>query len=637
MRRLLISTTAIAVALSSVPPLPLLAQTTEGEACVPGEGVTCDPPAEALPEPSPLPAPVPEEVAPPVQPEAPETDAPSLFDLLPGQAPESPPAAEAEPEAPPPEVTPEAPPEAPAEVTPPVPEAPPAAPPEVTPEAEPAPAPDAPATDAPAEVPPPAPEAPPATPPEAPAPSTPEAPPATPQEAPVQPDPAPVPGTDTPPSVTPPTAETPEAAPGTAPGLPPTETAPPPADTAPPAATEDSAAAPEAAPEPQAEAMNALQSLLAPQSAPEAGTSAEPPAAAAAAADPLPGDPPAEGQAGQPAAAADPVDTIVSTITEADSRSSSEEFATTAREGETARDDDRGLSDLQKFGLVALGALAVGAVLSNGDRVVSNTGDRVVVDRGDGRFEVLKDDDTLIRRPGSTVRTQSYRDGSTRTIVERNDGTSIITIRDASGRVLRRVREGADGRQVVLIDDLTPVEPIDVTRLPSPPRQPVTISTQSSSADLQSALDAIGAREAARGYSLRQVRDIREVRALAPQIDVAPITFATGSAAIAVTEAEKLAALGEFIARTIEERPGELFLIEGHTDAVGSAASNLALSDRRAESVALALTEYFAVPPENLVVQGYGEGDLLVATDGNEPRNRRVAVRVVTPLLQASR
>ncbi|MEY3960244.1 MAG: hypothetical protein RIR14_898, partial [Pseudomonadota bacterium] len=77
----------------------------------------------------------------------------------------------------------------------------------------------------------------------------------------------------------------------------------------------------------------------------------------------------------------------------------------------------------------------------------------------------------------------------------------------------------------------------------------------------------------------------------------------------------------------------EMFLIEGHTDAVGRAAMNLALSDRRAESVALALTEYFDIPPENMVIQGYGESELLIDTEADERRNRRVAVRVITPLL----
>ena len=86
----------------------------------------------------------------------------------------------------------------------------------------------------------------------------------------------------------------------------------------------------------------------------------------------------------------------------------------------------------------------------------------------------------------------------------------------------------------------------------------------------------------------------------------------------------------------IDENPGEVFLIEGHTDAVGGAASNLALSDRRAESIALALTEIFGVPAENMIVQGYGERYLKVQTPDAEPLNRRVALRRITWLLDGA-
>ena len=86
----------------------------------------------------------------------------------------------------------------------------------------------------------------------------------------------------------------------------------------------------------------------------------------------------------------------------------------------------------------------------------------------------------------------------------------------------------------------------------------------------------------------------------------------------------------------IDDNPAELFLIEGHTDAVGSAASNLALSDRRAESVALALTEYFDIPPENMVVQGYGESELRIDTQRDERANRRAAVRIISPLMRVA-
>ena len=85
----------------------------------------------------------------------------------------------------------------------------------------------------------------------------------------------------------------------------------------------------------------------------------------------------------------------------------------------------------------------------------------------------------------------------------------------------------------------------------------------------------------------------------------------------------------------IARNPDEIFLIEGHTDAVGSNEANLLLSDRRAEAVAVALSEDFDIPPENLVTQGYGEEYLKVETYGPERENRRVAVRRITPLLRA--
>ena len=108
----------------------------------------------------------------------------------------------------------------------------------------------------------------------------------------------------------------------------------------------------------------------------------------------------------------------------------------------------------------------------------------------------------------------------------------------------------------------------------------------------------------------------------------------TGSWAIAPDQARKLASLARALNQAIERNPNEVYLVEGHTDAVGSAAYNLALSDRRAESVALAMTEYFAVPPENMVVQGYGESFLKVQTDAAEQMNRRASVRRITDLLR---
>jgi outer membrane protein OmpA-like peptidoglycan-associated protein len=317
-------------------------------------------------------------------------------------------------------------------------------------------------------------------------------------------------------------------------------------------------------------------------------------------------------------------------VTEDDTRDSTEEFA--AAPVTVAPGKKTGLSDFEKVGLLALGALAIGAMINGNKQVVSNTGDRVVVRQPDGSYQVYKDDNALLREPGSTVRTETYRDGSTRTVVQRVDGSQIVTIRDATGRVLQRVAYDRNGRGTVLIDDLQPEERVDVSTLP-PPRGN-QISVDDTDAALRAQLAAAQAEEVGRTFSLRQIRMIPEVRHLAPTIDVNNITFETGSSAIQATEARKLNKLGSLITQLIDANPNEVFLIEGHTDAVGSAASNLALSDRRAESVAKALTEYFDVPPENLVVQGYGEGELKIDTLGDERANRRVAVRIVTTLLR---
>ena len=162
-----------------------------------------------------------------------------------------------------------------------------------------------------------------------------------------------------------------------------------------------------------------------------------------------------------------------------------------------------------------------------------------------------------------------------------------------------------------------------------------TRSASPARSDLEAALRRTPDYGLNRSFSLGQVRNIRAVRELVPIIDIDSVTFDTGSAAIRPTEAEKLVDLGAAMRDLLDDSPGEVFLIEGHTDAVGSAGSNLTLSDRRAESMALALTEYFDIPPENMIVQGYGESYLKVPTLSSERENRRVAVRRITPLLTA--
>jgi OmpA-OmpF porin, OOP family len=137
----------------------------------------------------------------------------------------------------------------------------------------------------------------------------------------------------------------------------------------------------------------------------------------------------------------------------------------------------------------------------------------------------------------------------------------------------------------------------------------------------------------ARRYSLDEIRYSPSLRMLMPSIDVDTINFETGSWEIPPDQAAKLQSIADGLNRAIQRNPREVFLIEGHTDAVGNDVDNLSLSDRRAEAAAELLTQQFGVPAENLTSQGYGAQYLKEQTDGPSRINRRVTIRRITPLL----
>ncbi|MFN3937494.1 MAG: OmpA family protein [Gemmobacter sp.] len=292
--------------------------------------------------------------------------------------------------------------------------------------------------------------------------------------------------------------------------------------------------------------------------------------------------------------------------------------------------------DLERAGLAALGALAVGMMIDR-NRVVARGDERVIVQRDDGDLAIWRDDDAILRAEGGNRRIERYADGTSVSEWMRADGTRVVTVRDATGRVLSRQRVLADGTVIRLFDDALRVEPVDVAALPEMRYRELRLGprTDPDRALLLLEQAEADARAVDRAFSLRQIREVRQVRELVPVLSPDPITFETNRANIRSDEVPKLLQVGRVMARLIERNPREVFLIEGHTDATGPAAYNLGLSDRRAESVALALTEFFGIPPENMIVQGYGERYLRVPTQAAEERNRRVVVRRITPLLPA--
>src|SRR5690606_37774522 len=106
-----------------------------------------------------------------------------------------------------------------------------------------------------------------------------------------------------------------------------------------------------------------------------------------------------------------------------------------------------------------------------------------------------------------------------------------------------------------------------------------------------------------RRYTLDEIRYSEPLRQRMRRVDVDTVTFETGSWEVTPDQAPRLQGIARAILRAIERNPREVFLIEGHTDAVGADVDNLSLSDRRAQAVAEILSTQFGVPAENLTTQ----------------------------------
>ena len=279
-----------------------------------------------------------------------------------------------------------------------------------------------------------------------------------------------------------------------------------------------------------------------------------------------------------------------------------------------------------------------------GAEVVREIGDRIVI-RIDNRVIVESNDRPRIARGAREVYYEELPRGRIREVVVRENGTQVITIRDRYGDVVRRSRIAPDGRETVLVyveadyydrvrDWRDPGRDLPPMRLTIPAEEYILDAGQVEDADAYyTFLDQPPVERVERLYSIDEVKRSARIRDKTRRVDLDTITFEFGSASIAESEVARLEGVAKAMERLLEENPAETFLIEGHTDAVGSDIANLALSDRRAEAVADALTNVFAIPPENLATQGYGEQYLKVNTEEPERENRRVAIRRITPLV----
>ncbi|MBN9333961.1 OmpA family protein [Devosia sp.] len=127
--------------------------------------------------------------------------------------------------------------------------------------------------------------------------------------------------------------------------------------------------------------------------------------------------------------------------------------------------------------------------------------------------------------------------------------------------------------------------------------------------------------------TIQDFRSRPDLRSAAPSIDIQAINFEFGSASIPRSEYRKIYEIADALSEVLDRRRGARFLIEGHTDAVGSRASNQRLSERRAASLKRILVSEFGIPSRVLETVGYGKDYLLINTPREDWRNRRVTLR----------
>ncbi len=225
-----------------------------------------------------------------------------------------------------------------------------------------------------------------------------------------------------------------------------------------------------------------------------------------------------------------------------------------------------------------------------GGRTVITEPGRVIIRDPNGESFIRHNEVARFAFGARDIQTQQVG-GETRTIVIRPDGSQIITIVGADGQLLRRIRRDQQGREIIIIDN-SYRDPRAVggfyVDLPPPviriPYDRYIVDGGDASPDLiYDTMEAPPVDRIDRRYSLDEIRYSPSVRMLMPSIDLSSINFETGSWEIPPDQAAKLQVIADGLNRAIQRNPREVFLIEGHTDAVGNDVDNLSLSDRRAE------------------------------------------------------
>ncbi len=115
-------------------------------------------------------------------------------------------------------------------------------------------------------------------------------------------------------------------------------------------------------------------------------------------------------------------------------------------------------------------------------------------------------------------------------------------------------------------------------------------------------------------------------------LTIGDVLFATGKADLSASAKKNVGTLAEFL----QKNPNRNVLIEGHTDSVGADDYNLALSQRRADSVKDDLLEN-AIYAGRITAVGYGKKFPVASNDtkAGKAQNRRVDVVILNEGVKA--
>ncbi len=189
-----------------------------------------------------------------------------------------------------------------------------------------------------------------------------------------------------------------------------------------------------------------------------------------------------------------------------------------------------------------------------------------------------------------------------------------------------RLRNNRDDIDIDLSLNFQPNRPV-------PPRS--VFAAEAEDEEIVDVLAAPPRRKIERRYTVEEVQSDPGLRDAVARIEIDTVNFGFGEGFLREEEVDKLDRIAEVLEQILAESPGEVFMIEGHTDAVGSDAANLELSRERSRAVKEALTTYYVIPEENLKTVGFGERYLKIPTPEPEAENRRVSIARITPLVGA--